>query len=251
MNNFLITKLVGNVALVTINRPERRNALSDGIVSSLEKTMYELSEQKEVGAIILTGQAPGFCAGSDLKELSGLTLDQMCEHELRTAKFVRNIAYLRVPVISAVEGFALGGGFILAAACDIVVTSHTARWHLPEVQIGWIPPWGLQMLAYRVGPFKARLLTLGGSAISGEEAFRLSLADYLAEDENVLEKALEIGAQLARLPAEAVASTKLYFATNTMPIGESGDQLVTQLFKDNCRFSTAQLTLKKFGLKND
>ena len=79
----------------------------------------------------------------------------------------------------------------------------------------------------------------------------MHLADYLAEDGKVLEKALEIGAQIANLPAEAVASTKLYFASSTMPMGESGDQLATQLFKENCRSSQAQLTFKKFGLKND
>lgn len=239
----------GAVAVLTINRPSRRNALSDALVASMRQHLGRLDADSAVGAIVLTGHAPGFCAGSDLKELGSMTVDEMCAHESRTALACREIAMLRKPVIAAVEGFALGGGFVLAASCDVVVTASSARWNLPEVEIGWIPPWGIEALVDRVGRSRARQLVWGGRPFDGEEAARLGLADHVAADGAALQRAIELAKAYAKLPQEAIAATKLYFATHGTRDAESGDLLASHMFKDNCRFATAQATLKKFGVK--
>lgn len=239
----------GPVAVLTISRPERRNALGDALVAELKARFHALDADSGVGVLVLTGVAPGFCAGSDLKELGTMDLQGMCEHEARTAVFCRGLAQLSKPVVAAVEGFALGGGFVLAASCDVVVSSRSARWSLPEVEIGWIPPWGLETLANRVGVSRARLLTWGGRVLDGAEAHRLGVADYLAEDGKALDFAVDVARSLAKLPREAVASTKLYFATKCGRDGEGGDLLASQLFRENCRFPVAQATLKKFGVR--
>jgi enoyl-CoA hydratase/carnithine racemase len=239
----------GRVAVLSINRPARRNALGDALVARMRQVFHELDADDSVGAVVLTGQAPGFCAGSDLKELGTMSLDEMCAHEARTASFCRELGMLRKPVIAAVEGFALGGGFVLAASCDVVVTARSTRWNLPEVEIGWIPPWGIEALVSRVGRTQARQLVWGGTPFQGEEALRIGLADHLAEDGASLERAIEVATSYARLPQEAVAATKLYFASHGAPNGESGDVLASHFFKDNCRYATAQATLRKFGVK--
>lgn len=238
----------GAVAVLTINRPARRNALSDALVASMRQVLARLDGDPDVGTIVLTGQAPGFCAGSDLKELGSMSLDEMCAHEARTATACREISMLRKPVIAAVEGFALGGGFVLAASCDVVVTARSTRWNLPEVEIGWIPPWGLEALVDRVGRCRARQLVWGGRPFHGEEAARLGLADHVAADGLALERAIELANVYASLPREAIAATKLYFATHGTRDAESGDLLASRMFKDNCRHATAQATLKKFGV---
>lgn len=249
MADELVIDTEGAVAILRLERPARRNALSDALVARMREVLARLDADTAIGAIVLTGSAPGFCAGSDLKELGTMSLDEMCAHEARTATFCREIGMLHKPVVAAVEGFALGGGFVLAASCDVVVTARSTRWNLPEVEIGWIPPWGIEALVNRLGTSRARQLVWGGTPFMGEEALRLGLADHLADDGSALARAKEIAGVYARLPGEAVAATKLYFATHGARNGESGDALASQLFKDNCRHATAQATLKKFGVK--
>ena len=249
MNDELLAERQGPVAVLTIRRSHRRNALGDALVAHLREVLNDNDANPAIAATVLTGSAPGFCAGSDLKELGTMSLDEMCAHEARTAAFCRGIAQLNKPVIAAVEGFALGGGFVLAASCDVVVSSRSARWSLPEVEIGWIPPWGLETLVNRVGVSRARQLTWGGQVLLGEQAVRLGLADHLAEDGEALSGAIAQAQILAGLPQEAVSATKLYYAAHGARNGESGDALASRMFKDNCRGATAQATLKRFGVK--
>jgi len=238
----------GRVALLTIDRPARRNAISVELVSTLRKAFQTCDLDSQILAIVLAGAPPGFCAGSDLKELATLDLAGMSAHEADTAALARSIALLKKPVLSAVDGFALGGGFVLAASCDVVLTTRAARWHLPEVTIGWIPPWGLETLTARVGPVIARRLTWGGEPLDGTEAHRLGIADYLAEGD-IVSEALAVANRLAALPAPAVAATKQYFSLAVARSGEVGDTLANSMFIENCGHEVAKSTLKKFGVK--
>lgn len=249
MTNEVSVAAHGAVRLLTIERPARRNALGDALVADLAATLAAHDADDSVAATVIAGSAPGFCAGSDLKELGTMTLDAMCAHEARTAAFCRGIAALRKPVLAAVEGFALGGGFVFAASCDVVVTGRSARWNLPEVEIGWIPPWGLETLLARVGLARARQLVWGGRPFDGTQAARLGVADEVVDDGSALGHAIARAEDLARLPREAVASTKLYFATQAARDGEGGDLLAGRLFRDDCRNPVAQATLRKFGVK--
>lgn len=239
----------GAVAVLTMDRPQRRNALCTELVEQLSARLREQDRDPAVRCTVLLGSPPGFCAGSDLKELATMSLPQMGDHEAITGAFARSIAHLDKPVVAAVEGFALGGGFALATACDLVVTTLACRWHLPEVQIGWIPPWGLEPLVARVGAVAARRLTWGTEPIDGAEAFRLGVADYLAAPDEILDYALALGARLAALPPPAVTATKRYYASLTVGTAEVRDADANRLFLDNCQHDVAKATLTRFGVK--
>ena len=240
----------GAVAVLTINRPARRNALGQQLIEELSRELDRADRDAGTRVVVLTGASPGFCAGSDLKELAGMDLAGMGAHEAQTAALARSIALMNKPVVAGVEGFALGGGFVLAVSCDIVVSDAAARWHLPEVAIGWIPPWGIQALVSRVGPVAARRLVWGADPFDGREAHRLGVADYLAEPgEQVRDASLRVAARLAALPAQAVASTKQFFAPLVSGQGESLDAWANRLFLSDCGHPAAKATLNRFGVR--
>lgn len=233
-------------AVVTMNKPKRRNALGAESVAGLASALAVLAADDGCRAVVLTGAAPAFCAGSDLKELGGLSVSEMCAHEEATAAMARRIAHLPVPVIAAVEGYALGGGFILATSCDVVVTARGAKWALPEVRNGWLPPWGLQSLLARVGPVKAQQITWGFQDIDGAEALRLGIADGLAEDGAALGMACDWAERLAALPPEAVRSTKRYFGAAIAADAERQDAEASRLFAGDCEGAAARATFARF-----
>ena len=239
----------GAVLILRLDRPERRNALGEEMIARLEEGLRNADENDAIRSIVLAAAPPAFCAGSDLKELGALSISGMCKHELETARVARQIGFIGKPVIAAVEGFALGGGFILAASCDIVVSASDTRWHLPEVQNGWIPPWGLQALAARVGPVKARLLTWGGEAIDGTRAEAIGLADYVTEPGSAFDRAIVVAEALAKLPAGAIASTKRYFEPLVLADAERQDELATRIFAADCNDPVAQQVLARFGTR--
>lgn len=246
----LVVEQDGEITLLTIDRPTRRNAIGAQLVDLLFEALDRANRDPATRAIVLTGTAPGFCAGSDLKELAGMDLNGMRAHEAHTAALARSIALLDKPVVAGIDGFALGGGFVLAISCDVVVTTPAARWQLPEVSIGWIPPWGLQALVARVGPVAARRMTWGAEPFDGQEAHRLGVADYVtAPGESVRDAALHRACQLAALPAPAVASTKQFFAPLASGAGEALDAWANRLFLADCAYSVAQATLHRFGVR--
>jgi enoyl-CoA hydratase/carnithine racemase len=243
-------RCVHNVCLLTIDRPKRRNAIGHELVAALAEALNKTDSDSSVGAIVLTGAPPGFCAGSDLKELSSVDLTGMCQHEAETARLCRSFAFQRKPIIAAVDGFALGGGFVLAISCDIVVSSPDAKWGLPEVSIGWIPPWGLQALVARVGPSQARRLTWGEENFDGREAHRLGIADFLApEGQSATDAALERAHKIAQLPLPAVTATKRFFAPIAAGQAEPMDAMANLMFAENCGHPVARQTLQKYGVK--
>lgn len=237
-------------ALITIDRPERRNALGSQVMEELAAALARAEASEEVRAVVLTGAPPAFCAGSDLKELAGLSIAEMCRHESDTAAIARAIGYRAKPVIAAVEGYALGGGFILAASCDIVVSASNVRWHLPEAPNGWLPPWGLTALLARVGPVRARRLTWGAAPIDANEAARIGLVDDLAEPGGALAHARRVAAELAAVPKEAIASTKRFFEPFIMADAERLDEVASREFAANCETPSSRKTFERFTVKS-
>jgi enoyl-CoA hydratase/carnithine racemase len=247
----LVTEKAGCVVCLTMDRPRRRNALGAQAIAQLRAALLQADRDGEVRAIVLTGAPPAFCAGSDLKELGGMSIAQMCEHEADTAEVGRLISGLDKPVIAAVEGYALGGGFILAISCDVVVTARDARWHLPEVANGWLPPWGLQTLAARVGVVRARQLTWGADVIDGAEAHRLGVADVLTGSRESLPAAMALASRLAALPPAAVAGTKQFFKHFATVDAERMDRLASRMFADHCEGDEARQVLSRFAARSD
>lgn len=237
----------GRLGVVSLNRPERRNAMDRELVTALVGAVRRLDADPLIAAIVLRGEPPGFCAGSDLKFIGRLSLEDVCRFEAETGDMARLLGCLRKPVIASVEGFALGGGFILAASCDLVVSAGTARWHLPEVPIGWLTPWGLGALISRVGAVSARKLCFASEQFDGHEAKRLGLVDHLAEPGDADEIAMALADRLAALPAAAVVATKRFFAPEIIGGAEALDFKANEAFADNCRHPVARATLERFG----
>ncbi|GGT07877.1 enoyl-CoA hydratase/isomerase family protein [Nonomuraea spiralis] len=240
----------GAVAVLRLNRPHVRNALGSGLVAELGGTLAALDDDPEVRAAVLTGAPPGFCAGSDLKELSGMTREGMVRHEADTGRMARGVQHLGLPVVAAVEGFALGGGFLLATGCDVVVTAEDARWHLPEVRLGWVPPWGIQSLAARVGPVAARRLVWGERPLTGRELHGLGGADELTGPGEALDGALEVAARLAALPPHAVASAKRALTDAVNGPAETLDARTGWMFGADCASTAARESLARFGVRS-
>jgi enoyl-CoA hydratase/carnithine racemase len=173
----------------------------------------------------------------------------MCRFEAETGDMARLIGLIGKPVIAAVEGFALGGGFILAASCDLVVSANNARWHLPEVPIGWLTPWGLQALIGRTGAVTARRLCFATEPLDGVEARRIGIVDYLAEPDQTIDAAASLGSRLAALPSGATSSVKRFFMPAVSGMSEVYDAQTNAAFADNCRHPVARKTLERFAAR--
>jgi enoyl-CoA hydratase/carnithine racemase len=239
----------GEVAILTIDRSNRRNALGTELMQAFDDAFVDLDRDERVAAIVISATAPGFCAGSDLKELATMNIAQMCAHEAETARVVRAIGFMEKPVIAAVCGFALGGGVGLAVGCDLIVTHPECRWHMPEVPNGWLPPWALASLSVRVGPVAARRLVWASEPITGTDAYNLKLADYLVPHASVESEAIALAERLAALPRVAIASTKRFFTPLVNGSAEAGDMLANRIFAENCQDDASKATLRKFGMK--
>lgn len=204
----------GAVLELALNRPERRNALSGELVEALREALAEGAADPEVRAIVLTGRGKAFCAGGDLAD--GLQAAQggfLASHRGREgfARLLAEISALRVPVIAAVTGDALGGGCGLVAACDLAVADPEARLGTPEITLGLFP-WIILAALQRDVPRKALLeLVLTGEKITAEEARSIGLVNRVSRPGGALEEALALAEGIAARSPVVVEMGKAAF----------------------------------------
>jgi enoyl-CoA hydratase len=199
------------VALLTVNRPEVLNALNRATLARLLERAGELRAwtREGVRAVVVTGAGRAFVAGADIAEMRGLSPAEALEFSRLGHQAMDALEALPVPVIAAVNGFALGGGCELACACDWIHASTKARFGQPEVGLGLIPGFGgTSRLARRVGPGWARELVMGGELVDAETALAMGLANRLHEPEALLDAVLASAAKLAGKGPRAVALAK-------------------------------------------
>jgi enoyl-CoA hydratase/carnithine racemase len=237
--------LKGAVLCIALQREAVRNALDLATTEALLEALERVAGDLSVGAIVLHGRGAGFCAGSDVKEMATASLERRLQIAERKALLMRRLATLDRPVVCAVHGFALGGGFMLAIGCDVVVSAEDAQWRLPEVGLGFFPPWGIEALLRRVGIARARWLVWGAEAVSGIDALRLGLAEEAVAAGNVVSRAMEIATRLAAMPAESVRATKQFFSVH--PPAPGLDVLAREVYRANCDAGAADATFKRFG----
>ena len=185
------------VAVATIDRQEALNALNVETLTELRDRLRELADDASVRVVVLTGAGErAFVAGADIKYIGSLAPDQAKEWGALGHEAARLLEEMPKPTIAAINGFALGGGCELAAACDIRYASSRAKLGQPEINLGIIPGWGgTQRLARVCGLGVAKDLVLTGRQIDAEEAHRIGLVSGIADP--VLEYALEVAAKLA------------------------------------------------------
>ena len=190
------------IATVTINRPDKLNALNKAVFADLVKVISEIGTRSDIGGAILTGAGRAFVAGADISELE--RLDQRAAKELMLAGqgVFNSLESLSKPVIAAVNGFALGGGCELAMACHVRIAGDAAKFGLPEVKLGLIPGYGgTQRLARLVGKGRALQLLMTGEMIDAAEAYRIGLVNKVAQATDLMNAAQEMmKAMLANAP---------------------------------------------------
>ena len=185
-NQALIYAVEGTVALLTLNRPEKRNALNDALISGLKESLRAADANDAVRVVVITGAGADFCSGADLSALQKISESSVPEN-LEDAQFLMELFALirrvRVPVVAAVRGRALAGGCGLATACDLVLAARSARFGYPEVKIGFVPAMVMAILRRNVSEKRAFELITRGAEIDAGEAERIGLVNHVFDDE--------------------------------------------------------------------
>ena len=189
----LLVEVADRIAVVTVNRPDKLNALNSATETELQAAFLALRDDPDVAGIVVTGAGQkAFVAGADIGELSGLGATQGKEFAFQGQTTFTRIAQCPKPVIAAVNGYALGGGCELAIACHLRVASEGARFGLPEVQLGLIPGHGgTQRLARLIGTGRALEMVLTGRMVTAEEALGWGLVNAITPPDGLLEAARE------------------------------------------------------------
>jgi enoyl-CoA hydratase len=186
------------VRVITLNRPQSRNALSGELIDALYAAQVAADADPDVSAIVLTGADPAFCAGVDLKEYAR-------DRELYLAHFdagdcIRNVAVMAKPVIGAINGATFTGGLEMALGCDFLVASERAVFADTHIRVGALPGGGMTArLSRRVGSAQARRLSLTGQVIDAAEALRIGLVTEVVPHEQLVERAVEIATSIAEV----------------------------------------------------
>jgi enoyl-CoA hydratase len=210
MYTTILTSLENGMFLITINRPDKMNALNKDVINDLGTAFNEVYNNEEIKAVIITGAgAKAFVAGADIAEFTQLDVAGAIAVAQKAGDTVLNrIENCPKPVIAAVNGFALGGGCELAMACHIRLASDNAKFGQPEVNLGIIPGYGgTQRLTRLVGKGKAMELILTTDMVGAEEAKTLGLVNHVTTGEDLLPKAKEMLAKILSKPPLAVAKS--------------------------------------------
>jgi enoyl-CoA hydratase len=203
----VLTEISNGVLVITINRPDKLNALNKLTIEELHETLLEAENQKEIRSIILTGAGnKSFVAGADIAEFANFSVEQGKQlSTLGHFKIFNFIENYSKPVIAAVNGFALGGGLELAMACHIRVASDNAKMGLPEVSLGVIPGYGgTQRLAQLVGKGKAFEMIVTADMINAQDAWKWGLVNYVTSQEELMNKCFEITAKISTKSPTAI-----------------------------------------------
>jgi enoyl-CoA hydratase/carnithine racemase len=188
-----------HVAEVIMNRPKALNALSTDQLRQLAQAAMQIAADRQVSVVIISSAVErAFCVGADLKQRRGVGNDDLRRQRRVFSEAFEALRGLEVPMIAAVEGFALGGGFELALCCDLIVASATASFGLPEVGLGLIPgEGGTQLLPRRIGLNRSADLLLTGRRVAAEEALRMGFVDRLVPEGQARSSARELAQEIA------------------------------------------------------
>jgi enoyl-CoA hydratase/carnithine racemase len=189
----------GHVALLRLNRPEARNALSPELMEEMASELERLDPDPEVRCVVVAGSEKVFAAGADIKAMAERSFAEALRHP--AASFWRRLAAIKTPMVAAVSGYALGGGCELALACDMIVAAESAKFGQPEINLGIIPGGGgTQRLARVLGKQRAMELVLTGRRFGATEAAAMGLVNRVVADDAWLDEAMALARTIAEQP---------------------------------------------------
>lgn len=208
---FLLLTVENGIAVVTLNRPEAMNAFNIQMRNDMGTLLPQIDARDDVKVIVLTGAGDrAFCAGVDLKERSARSTEAMIhDHHFMVTQWLGSISRLRKPLIAAINGYCLGGGFEIALLCDITMASDRAIFSLPEVTHGFFPGGGAcQLLPRLVGIQKAKELILSGRRWDAQEAAALRLVNHVVPHEKLMEETMALARRIAANPLLSLVQAK-------------------------------------------
>jgi len=209
--NVVLYEARDGIARITLNRPEKRNALNDELIQSLKSALRSADNDESVRVVVLSGAGADFCSGADLAALQKISNASVSENLADARSLMELLALIRlvrVPVIAAVRGRALAGGCGLALACDIVLADKSARFGFPEVKIGFVPAMVMAILRRSVSEKKAFELIALGEEISASEAAVIGLINHTFEDADFESEVEAFSQSLVLLSTSALSLSK-------------------------------------------
>jgi enoyl-CoA hydratase/carnithine racemase len=219
----------GAVRVLTMNRPEARNALNIGLIESLYAALCEADADPSARAVVLTGVDPAFCAGVDLKEAQREGRSYFERYQ--THNCIARVAEMTTPVIGAINGPVFTGGLEMALGCDFLVASDHAVFADTHVRVGILPGGGMTARLPRlVGAAMARRLSMTGEVIDANRAERIGLVTEVVPHERLLARAVELAAQIAEVPGPTMAALKQIYVTGSAAVTEpalAAEQAIT------------------------
>ena len=202
-----------HLGLLTLSRQEENNSLNIDISKEIYEGLKELEMNSFVRIILIQGNKKNFSPGADIKELSNLNTESAKLKGL--FDFFDKIKEINIPILAAVEGYALGGGMELALLCDIIIASKESKFGQPEVNLGLIPGiGGTQRLKHYLGKHNANLLCMAGEIISGQRAYELGLVNILLNKNNFSTEAIKVAHKIAQKPKSSLIEIKKLISNN-------------------------------------
>lgn len=230
----LLFELRDRVAFVTLNRPEKMNALSPEMLEALRETFERIAQMSELRSVILTGaEGKAFCAGTDISGLANLNEEEARKASERGQRVCNLIENCPVPVIAAINGVAAGGGFELALACHLRVASENAEFSLPETKLGLLPAYGgTQRLQRIIGEGRANEIMIANKKIKADEALRIGLVNRVVDSSQLLNETETLAQEISKLAPLAVrACLQAVIKGFDLPL-EEGLKLEAKLFSE-------------------
>jgi len=245
----------GAVARVTLNRPEKRNALNDAVIAGLKRGLQEAAKDERVRVVVISGAGKDFCSGADLsalQKIANASVAENAEDARLLLELFLLIRQLPIPVVAAVTGRALAGGCGLATACDVVLAASSARFGYPEVKIGFVPAMVMAILRRNVSEKRAFELITRGAEISADEAKQFGLVNQVFADESFAEDVNQYVGEFEKMSASAIGLTKtLLYQMDGMAFSEAletgADVNVIARLTDDCQQSIAKFLKKDRG----
>ena len=242
----------GAVARVTLNRPEKRNALNDAVISGIKAGLIDFSRDERVRVVVISGAGKDFCSGADLsalQKIAGASVAENAADARLLLELFLLIRQLHVPVVAAVTGRALAGGCGLATACDLVLASASARFGYPEVKIGFVPAMVMAILRRNVSEKRAFELITRGAEISADQAKQFGLVNEVFPDESFESDVATYVGGFEKMSASAISLTKtLLYQMDGMAFPEAletgADVNVIARLTDDCQQQIAKFLQK-------
>jgi methylglutaconyl-CoA hydratase len=221
----ILYQVDGSIARITLNRPEKRNALNDQLIAELKDALREADQDLTVRAVVITGAGQDFCSGADLSSLQMISEASVAENVSDARSLMELFILIRqvtVPVLAAVRGRALAGGCGLASACDIVLASTSARFGYPEVKIGFVPAMVMAIARRNISEKRAFELLTRGAEITAEEARNFGLINQVFSDQTFEAEVTTYLRGFEKLSKSAVALTKtLLYQTDGLAFSDA------------------------------